>query len=423
MESEEKQSLPKRLAAGALKLLLVAALAAYMLYHLTGGFSAQLQTMPAVEDTVAITLPLVGSVFRDEQVIFGAGDAAIGYPLSDGEKIAVGEKAATLYRTSDKTSVPRLVQIDASLDLLTGADVEDAARISYGVSARETVKSELARLSDARARGQIAALCAEESTLLSAMLRRDVILGGARGVDDLIASLESERASLAAKLSGGSVGVTAPVSGYLYHRTDGYENAVDFAAVPSLTPSGYRAAMESGAETGDAVCKIVKNPLWYFAGVCKKEETYDLAVGQTYTLTFGESEIPMTLCAKNEENGEVLLVFGSRLMQNGYFELRTRRANIVTARLTGYKILASALRMLDGEIGVYVRSGSEIEYRVCEVLCEEDGYVWLKTDTEGKTLFSGDDDEENDLYCKGICRYDNVVTLGAVDLSPQKIIN
>ncbi|MBQ9428270.1 MAG: hypothetical protein IJU41_01855 [Clostridia bacterium] len=423
MGTEEKRSPFLRALGALLKLFLVLALLGYILYHLTGGFSTPVQTLTVSGETVSVTIPLSGSIFRNERVITGAGGAAVGYPSSDGTKVGIGDKIATLYRTGDRTSLPRILQIDASLDLLAAADVGESASISYGVAARQILKTELLRLSDARARGRIGKLCEEENTLLAAMLRRDVILTGARGVDELTRALQSERASLAAKLSGGSSVVTAPLSGYLYHTADGYEGAVAFADLPSLTPSGYRAAMERRADTADAVCKIVTDPLWYFAGTLKTENAYDLTVGQSYTVAFGEREIPMKLYAKNEENGEVLLVFGSRLLKNELFRVRSRKVTVCTERVTGYKVPSSALRLLDGVTGVYVRRGSSIEYRVCEVLYEDGGYVWLSPDTEGRTLYADDGDKDNDLYCKGICRYDNVVVAGAVDLSPHKILN
>ncbi|MBQ7661400.1 MAG: hypothetical protein IJS44_05040 [Clostridia bacterium] len=422
MESGKQQTKIRRVFGSFFKLLLVMALIGYILYHLTGGFSAQIQTMPATEDTVSLTLPLVGSIFREETVVYGAGSATVGYAFADGTRVSLHEKVASLYRAADQTSIPRLVQIDATLDLLAAADISETSRISYGVSARETVKNELLMISDARARGQIGKLGAREGSLLSAMLRRDVILGGERGVEDLMRALNAERTALTAKLAGDSTTVVAPVAGYLYHTADGYENAVDFAAVPSLTPSAYRAAMERRADAGDAVCKLVMDPLWYFAGVCKFDDATALEVGQRYDVAFGDKSIPMQLYAKNREDGEVLLVFGTRLMQNEFFTLRTRRVSVTVSQVTGYKVPTSALRILDGATGVYVRRGSTIEYRVCDILYEDDGYAWLGTDTEGKTLFAGDADEENDLFCKGLSRYDNVVIAGAVDLSPDKIL-
>lgn len=423
MGSEEKRSPLLRALGGLGRLLLVLALIGYILYHLTGGFSTPVQTLTVSEETVSVTLPLSGSIFRNERVITGAGGAAVGYPAPDGTKVGIGDKVATLYRTSDRTALPRLLKIDAALDLLAAADLEKDASISSGIAARETVKTELLHLSDARARGRIDKLCAEENALLAAMLRRDVILSGARGVDELTRALQSERASLSTKLSGGSVAVTAPVSGYLYHTADGYEDAAVFADLASMTPSGYRAAMQRRADVADAVCRIVVDPLWYFAGILPTEDAYGLAVGQSYTVAFGEREIPMRLYAKNEENGEVLLVFGSRLMQNELLAVRSRKVTVCTERVTGYKVPVTALRLLDGVTGVYVRRGSSIEYRVCEVLHADGGHVWLSTKTEGKTLFTKDGDKDNDLYCKGVCRYDNVVVAGAVDLAPHKILN
>ena len=50
-------------------------------------------------------------------------------------------------------------------------------------------------------------------------------------------------------------------------------------------------------------------------------------------------------------------------------------------------------------------------------------HVWGNPESEPTTLYAADDDADNDVYCKGLARYDEVIVSGARDLSPNKHIN
>ena len=75
----------------------------------------------------------------------------------------------------------------------------------------------------------------------------------------------------------------------------------------------------------------------------------------------------MTLAAKNEENGEVLLVFVTQEMPADFDFARTQRVSAVYGEVTGYRVPSSALRVVDGQVGVYVRAGSTIRFRTADV--------------------------------------------------------
>ena len=131
----------------------------------------------------------------------------------------------------------------------------------------------------------------------------------------------------------------------------------------------------------------------------------------------------MTLVAKIEENGEVLLVFKTQSMPDGFDFARTQRASVVYADVTGYRVQASALRVVDDVVGVYVRSGSTILFRTADVLYESGAYAYVSTESAPATLYAKDGDETNDVPCKGLMLYDEVIVSGAKDLFHDKHIN
>ena len=257
------------------------------------------------------------------------------------------------------------------------------------------------------------------------MLRRDAILTGEGGASALLSSLKTRRASVAASIAGSSTDVYTNTAGYFYSTADGYESSFDYASVESLTPSGYRAALNAGAQATDAVGKIVLRAGWYFVSAVQKEDALSLSIGSSYAVDFTASgeRINMTLAAKNEENGEVLLVFRTQSMPEGFDFSRTQRASVVYGSVTGYRVPSSALRVVDGVVGVYVRSGSTILFRTADVLYESGAYAYVSTKSEPVTFYADDEDETNDMTCKGLMLYDEVIVSGAKDLFHDKHIN
>ena len=78
--------------------------------------------------------------------------------------------------------------------------------------------------------------------------------------------------------------------------------------------------------------------------------------------------------------------------------------------------------MVDGTVGVYIRSGNTVRFRVADVIYENGADVFVDPDTAGVTLYAGDTDSENDLYCGGLALYDAVIVGGARDLIPEGIV-
>ena len=117
-----------------------------------------------------------------------------------------------------------------------------------------------------------------------------------------------------------------------------------------------------------------------------------------------------------------MLIFSALGMPEGFTFDRTQRASLVRDTVSGYRIPASALRVVEGVVGVYIRSGNTVRFRTADVLYESGAYVYIDTETEGVTLYADDTDAENDLYCEPISLYDAVIVSGARDLIPEGIV-
>lgn len=427
---DEKENRPdpvarvlKSLARGAL----VLALFVYLLYHLTNGFTVEMKTQVVKPVTEEKIVSASGMIVRDERVVTSSASGVVSYLYDDGTKVKIGARLATVYSgNADTDKVARIAEIDKAIELLSLSEIDEKTTVSDGAAASREISSLLMSASEQIVRGDYGNVGSVADRLLTTAVRRDTILADGEGAGATLAALNAERDSLTASLTGISASVKAPAAGYFYSHADGGEGVFDFDSVKSLTAAEYRVKaglIEDASEL--AVGKIVVSPTWYLLLPMENEAAKPFKAGEKYDVSFDGDGIrlSMTLAAKNEGDGESLLVFTSKMMPRGFSYDRVQNVSVVASTVEGYKLPASALRVVDGHVGVYIRSGNNVKFRAVEQIHESGAYVFVATDTEGITLYGGDDDETNDLYCKGLSLYDAVIISGAKELAPDRIVN
>ncbi|MBR5539216.1 MAG: hypothetical protein IKU61_04885 [Clostridia bacterium] len=426
-ESEKRPDPVLRVLKSLARGVLVLALFFYLLYHLTSGFSTEMKTQVVKPVTEAISVFGKGTVVRDEKVITSGTSGVVSYIYEDGEKVKINSRVAKVYsNASDEDALCRIAEIDRAIELLTLAEIDTDTRVSDGTAAKREISSLLMNVSQGIGKGEYGKVAYASDRILTEAVRRDTILSGGGGAGETLAALRDERSRLAATLGGTETVVKAPWAGYFYSHTDGGEVTFDFSGVSGLSPAEYRVKADmAGTAVANAVGKIVRSPKWYLLLPVEETEARVFGAGKSYDVAFeGDGiTVKMLLESKNEGDGESLLVFSSKLMPSGFSFDRRQNVSVVSDTVSGYKIPLSALRVVDGYVGVYVRSGNNIKFRAAEQLYESGAYVFLATDTEGITLYAADEDETNDIYCKGLSLYDAVIVGGAKDLSPDRIVN
>ncbi|MBQ4599058.1 MAG: hypothetical protein IJB19_04030 [Clostridia bacterium] len=427
-ESEQRRDPVARFWLSLLRGALILGLLFYLLYHLTNGFSAEMKTQTVKLTAEEQLLSTIGTVVRAELPVSASRSGVVSYHIADGEKVKANAKVAMVYSGyADSDTVARIAELDRSIELLEAAGIDGDTHVSDAADAEREIASRLLTLSEQIGRGDFSGAGEGADSLLSTFVRRDTILSGSGdSTRATLSALRAERESLAASLTGGSTAVRASRAGYFYSYADGGETVFNYDSVESLTPAEYRAGLSAmQSASAGTVGKIVLYPRWYLLCPVAEEEAKTLKAGSTYTLYFagGSERLSMTLSAKNEGDGEVLLVFSTLEMPEDFDFDRTQKVSIVTETISGYKLPASALRIVDGNVGVYIRSGNTVKFRLVEVFYESGAYVFVRTDTAGQTLYANDADATNDIYCKGLSLYDNVIVSGAKELSPDRIVN
>ncbi len=427
-DEKEKQPLALRILLSSARVVLIVGLFLYVLYHLTGGFSTELETETVNIHSEHITLSLDGVIVQSEIPVENVSGGVASYRYANGTRVNKGAKIAVVYGSgNDAQTVARVAEIDNTIDFLSEIGIDKSLTATDGVVAGKKISSFLLDASDSISRGQYGAVAEGNKALLESFLLRNAALDGEKdNVKNALEALESERARLAQSLSGITNEIKAKEAGYFYDYADGGENIFDYDRITSLTLDEYREGREKLANVGsNAVGKIVTLSKWYFVCSLKKADAVMLTEGNSYDIFFRMSDmnVKMRLERKNSTGDETLLVFSAKEMQSGFDFSREQKVTVTADTVSGYRVPSSALRMVDGVVGVYIRSGNTIKFRVCDVIYESGTYALINTETEGVTLYASDEDSENDLYCKGLSLYDNVIISGAKELYPDRIVN
>ena len=107
-------------------------------------------------------------------------------------------------------------------------------------------------------------------------------------------------------------------------------------------------------------------------------------------------------------DGEVAVTFKCNSLNNNVFDIRKTTCRMIMETYTGFKVSTEALRVNNGETGVYVLSGRVVVFKPVEVLYSTENFSVITTkDKTGDKILKAKDE----------------VVIGGHDLFDYKILN
>lgn len=403
----------KQVALYLLTSLLSVGLMLYIGYHLFYGMTQKVETVPASPTSIQSVVEADVYLFREETVLRTAGSGGSVVPaVADGTRVGIGDTVVRRYDISSPAIVAAIAEADAQIAVLT-------SMLDNTLSLRDTVTIDgeiyeiMQKISSSAAAGDGAAALSYKTELRSALNRRGTITGTTSDIEGEIARVQSERAALTRQL--GTLRETASVSqsGYFYADPDGYERIFTADKATRMTPAEFQTLTEHAPDELPAAAagKLVTDYVWYAACFIPYSEADNLTAGQSYSVSFpysGETAVTMTLARAVRDGDRMMLVFSTSTMPAGFTYTRSQPAVITDKSYTGLKVPASAVRVVDGVTGVYVREGSVVHFRAAKILVESEdwclfenapaedppkGHVWLTQNeiviTKGRGLTEG----------------------------------
>lgn len=357
-------------------------------FQLAGSLVASVETLPVTSVKEAQTLNADAYVVRTEVPLEYTSDGLLAYTVSDGTRVAAGDKVAEVY-SGDAGQSEQLSRLYAALSRRELLETAIAQKGSYSVSAVEReitrLKSEIDSLT---AQGNTVGLSALTDSLQIMLYIRELKSG-----NDLSAvqtAMDEEIVALKEKVGGALAAVQSDRTGYYYSACDGYENYITVDKLMSADPAELRSLFSGETvpqEMNGTAGKIVTDYTWGIVMEVPFTSSQQLSEGRVYPVLLpelGDRSVQMKLDRLLVEYGAdtSLLVFTCTEMPSGFSYTRFQSVSIVLSETDGFRLPVSALRQLNGVTGVYILRGSVVEFREISPIVLSEGAVLVDSSAE-----------------------------------------
>ncbi len=393
-----------------LLLLLAALLAVYFCYQVYMVAYPAYKTEIALAETVSDTVQVQGIVVRDETVIDNRQSGVVNFLIEDGDKVADGAAVAEIYGSVEAAkNALRLKLLENNLSVLSKA--ADLGRTSG--SNLDYIYSQISRTANEYSKSladmQLGGLADYRTELTRLINSFQTTSGGQIDFSGTIAALEAEIRQCREADHTVSASIYAPQTGYFISTVDGFESRINVESVRSLEAPELMDLLESansGVRLDDSHCKVVSDYTWMYAALVPKSAIGSFAQGARYTIDFQYAQVtgvPVTVSEIHYRDGDDygVVVFACSYLNPSITKLRCETGTVVFTDYVGIKVARSALRLVDGVQGVYIKYGSTVAFRRIDKLFETDDFILSKPGSSDSDLLALYDEiitEGKDLY-------------------------
>lgn len=351
-------------------------------------------------------IPITGLVIRDENIITVDSAGVMSYTVPEGGRVAKDGLVASVYASEAAAQAAvRAEELEAEIAGLTAVQqYNDVTAADLDLLDAQIQTSFLGML-EGEATGRYQSLYAAGDQLLSLLNRKQVVTGRVQDFSGRIAALQAEKDALGNNAPVQTV--SSSFAGYFVSTVDGYEGLLSTEMIDSLSPADLKNLQPAAVPAGGVVGKVVSDYEWYIAANVSFSDSLKLKEGAEMTLKTSLTtmpDLPVTVKKINKggSGDDVCVVFSCKYMNGELAGIRTQPMTIVLHNYAGLRVSAKAIRIVEGQKGVYIRNGTEAKFVPIEILYAASGYsVCAMSDSadglrlydeiivKGKNLYNG----------------------------------
>lgn len=376
----------------------------YLLYQTVFTSLSSIKTETAIAYTAEETISAEGYIIRDETIITSddAKGGVLNYEIADGNRVAKGGKVAGVYKSERDVEIKaQIAELDNQISNLSVVCNMDMSNVTDLSRIDNQIKTGLIDLLDSVDGGDYSSLSAAADEYLTLLNKRLVAIGAETNFSARLATLQSRKAELEAQL-GTAIDITSESAGYFVSSIDGYENVLGTDSVKTLTKEQLESIKPEETKTENVIGKTVDSVDWYIATVLSFEDSLKFTEGQALRIRVPlqtATELPVTVEKINRDaaSSETVIVFKCGYMNGELSLIRTQPLTIIVSSSEGLYVPNDARRIVDDQIGVFVKTGNAIKFKPIEVIYNGTGFVICKKDGELR-LYDEVIVKGNDLY-------------------------
>ena len=374
--------------------ILLAAIAAYFGYNVVSSLYAPLMTATVTPYEAGAGYYASGFVVREEELLYSQYGTTV-LNCAEGAHVAANDAVATGYRSEDaKTRQTRIDELSGQIEQLQYA--WSAVSSVYDQAALDAdIAGDLAQLSRYLARRDMNSVSDLSPELKGLSLRRTGSDSDSGSLQARISTLQAELETLEAQSAGDTSAILAGKAGTFSAAVDGYESVLTPERLMEMTVAEFESVQPDETDA-NAIGRLVTSATWYYACVVPASELSGVEEGDRATLTFARDYYqPVTMrvarLGGNEAGSRLLVLSSDRALQNVTL-LRQQSAEIVFTSYSGLRVPKSAVRVENGQTGVYILEGTLAKWKPITILHDTgESYVVTLDTSSTNNLWPGDE--------------------------------
>ena len=374
--------------------ILLAAIAAYFGYNVVSSLYAPLMTATVTPYEAGAGYYASGFVVREEELLYSQYGTTV-LNCAEGAHVAANDTVATGYRSEDaKTRQTRIDELSGQIEQLQYA--WSAVSSVYDQAALDAdIAGDLAQLSRYLALRDMNSVSDLSPELKGLILRRIGSDSDSGSLQARISTLQAELETLEAQSAGDTSAILAGKAGTFSAAVDGYESVLTPERLMEMTVAEFESVQPDETDA-NAIGRLVTSATWYYACVVPASELSGVEEGNRATLTFARDYYqPVTMrvarLGGNEAGSRLLVLSSDRALQNVTL-LRQQSAEIVFTSYSGLRVPKSAVRVENGQTGVYILEGTLAKWKPITILHDTgESYVVTLDTSSTNNLWPGDE--------------------------------
>ncbi len=368
----------------------------------------KIETVKATEGFINDSILSKGIVCRNETVLENTSDGFVYYNVENGQRVSNGMLIGEVYPSlNDVELIKKSKDIQEQLERLAEAE-NFMSSVNVDISIiRKQLSNSMVSMSQnlitgnyQHIYGDMMDVALNINKINSAMNKDD----DTKTTQEELVNLKNETVS---SISAPTSTVNSPTSGYFINSIDGYENVINQDTFKNISYEEGIKIIDTPVENSkDGVYgKVITDYKWYLCTYVTPEQAEKLHEGKKVKVSLDISQNKYQVVEIENiipKDDMVLVILKSSTMDANASSIRVSDCEILFAQYKGIKVPKSALRIVNGEMGVYVKFSKLVKFKKISPIYQDEKYMILPTET------TSDNEVElyDDIIVKGVNIYD-----------------
>lgn len=361
---------------------LVAFVTVYMGYHVIAALQNPLKTIEAITFVIEDTIPANGYFVRNE-VLIPRQDGIVQPAVDNGERLAKGDTAFNIYQNQAAINLSdELSEISRRIADMEYAEEHSAASVDVSQLDKQIYAS-VTDMLNSRDNGDRQTALTQSLEFKSLAFRREYTYGKGEDLSGKLEQLKIEEEMLRSAQQTAVSGIKAEQSGAFTTEVDGYENVFNMESLETVTLIQLQHPAKDASLTQDYMGKQVVGFSWGYIIAISEEDARFLKVGQKLTLRFtdiGRTVVDFKIARIHFEEGEAVISLTTNANVVSFINTRRLPSDVLLNSYSGLRVPKEAMRMVDGQHGVYCLMGSRAVFKPVEIVTERDNFYLVEFD-------------------------------------------